>query len=104
MSKTINATLAALVLTASVITGASTAFAGGDYYQGVTATPMFTASATVGAGSNASLKPNNGGDGTYYQGVSRDPVDNVATGSIVKDKAVKSPFQPGDYYQGADVE
>ncbi len=33
---------------------------------------------------------NNGGNGTYYQGVSRDPVDNVSTGSIVKGAAPQS--------------
>ncbi|WP_377295113.1 hypothetical protein [Rhizobium sp. SG2393] len=102
MSKTINAALAALVLTTSVITGASAAFASGDYYSGASDTPIFQGQAKAGSG--ATLAANNGGDGTYYQGVSRDPVDTVATGSIVKGKAPQAPVNKGDYYQGVDAE
>ncbi len=102
MSKTINATLAAVVLATSVITGASAAFAGGDYYPGVSDTPIFQGHAKAGSG--ATILANNGGDGTYYQGVSRDPVDNVATGSIVKGPAPKAVINNGDYYKGIEAE
>ncbi len=54
MSKTINATLAAVVLATSVITGASAAFAGGDYYPGVSDTPIFQGHAKAGSGATSS--------------------------------------------------
>ncbi len=106
MSKTINAALAALVLTTSVVTGASAAFASGDYYPGVSETPIVKAQAQADTGAKvgARLAGIEGGDGAYYKGVAHGRVDTMATGSIKKSNSIQPVFNKGDYYQGVSVE
>ncbi len=64
----------------------------------MSAEPLFQGRAATTAGTAATV--NNGGNGTYYSGVSRDPVDTVSTGSIVKGAAPQSVVNNGDYYTG----
>ncbi len=91
-------TIASLIVAAVAFGSASSAFAGGSYYEGVSPEPFIQGRAVTTAGTAATV--NNGGNGTYYQGVSRDPVDNVSTGSIVKGAAPQSVVNNGDYYTG----
>ncbi|WP_377295109.1 hypothetical protein [Rhizobium sp. SG2393] len=92
-------TLASLAVVAAVALGsASSAFAGGSYYDGASSMPLFQGRAASTAGTAAAV--NNGGDGTYYAGASRNAVDAVSTGSIVKGAAPQSPVENGDYYPG----
>ena len=91
-------TLATLVIAAAALGSASSAFATGNYYNGVSDAPIFQGRAASTAGTAARV--NNGGDGTYYSGVSRTPVDTLATGSVVRGAAPQSAVENGDYYPG----
>ncbi|MDK1489073.1 hypothetical protein QN219_03215 [Sinorhizobium sp. 7-81] len=94
MRNAIHTALAAALVATAVLGGASAAFAGGSYYEGVSDKPLFTdrapkarseASAvrggyngsldrtSTGAVSNYGSRPAviPGGEGEYYQGISR---------------------------------
>ncbi|SIQ59690.1 hypothetical protein SAMN05880582_102246 [Rhizobium sp. RU20A] len=91
-------TIASLIVAAVAFGSASSAFAGGNYYEGVSPAQLFQGSGSASAGTVAAV--NNGGDGTYYAGASRTGIDSVATGSIVKGAAPQSAIENGDYYPG----
>ncbi|MFD2343755.1 hypothetical protein [Sinorhizobium terangae] len=94
MRNAIHTALAVALVATAVLGGASAAFAGGSYYEGVSDKPLFTdrapkAREATGAavrGRNGSLDRTStgsvssfgsqpayvsGGDGEYYQGISR---------------------------------
>ncbi|WP_180940632.1 hypothetical protein [Sinorhizobium mexicanum] len=95
MKNAIHTALAAALVATAVLGGASAAFAGGSYYEGVSDKPLFTDRApkareasgdAVRGGRNGSLDRTStgsvssygstpayvsGGDGEYYQGISR---------------------------------
>ncbi len=85
MTTTIKTTLSAILLASALVGGASSAFAGGSYYEGASSTP----------------------DTRVYKHETRSDnrIDPVNTGSIWKNSAQEQ--QPavnggeGDYYQGA---
>ncbi|MBP1882766.1 hypothetical protein [Sinorhizobium mexicanum] len=64
---------------------ASTASAGGSYYEGVSQKPLFTgrAAASAGAGVSASTADN----GDFYAGVDNKSVDAASTGAIASGRA-----------------
>jgi hypothetical protein len=83
--------LAAALVATAVLGGASAAFAGGSYYEGISPTPLYTERAPK-AGGEAAVRRNGsvdrtftgsvadyasqpklirGGEGEYYQGLSR---------------------------------
>ncbi|MDO9416264.1 hypothetical protein [Pararhizobium sp.] len=100
MTHSINSKIAAILVASAVLGGASSAFAEGDYYPGVSQTPIVQGKGIATSGVVA--KVNNGGDGSYYAGVSRDPIDNISTGSIARDGQAPVVQSGGDgtYYQG----
>ncbi|HEV7317588.1 MAG TPA: hypothetical protein VGO04_03105 [Ensifer sp.] len=95
MKTAIQTALSAALVATAILGGASAAFAGGSYYEGVSPTPLFTertpavtgkSSFTIGSSeagyvdrnSTGSIvnygvapKPVQGGEGEYYQGLSR---------------------------------
>ncbi|SIQ59727.1 hypothetical protein SAMN05880582_102247 [Rhizobium sp. RU20A] len=91
-------TIASLIVAAVAFGSASSAFADGNYYNGVSEAPLFQGRAASTAGTAAAV--NNGGDGTYYTGASRTGVDAVSTGSIVRGAAPQTAIENGDYYPG----
>ncbi|MDO9416263.1 hypothetical protein [Pararhizobium sp.] len=100
MKNHITSKIAAVLLASAVLGGASGAFAGGDYYQGASQTPIVQGQGVATSGVVATV--NNGGDGTYYVGASRDPIDTISTGSIARDSNLPAVPTGGDgtYYQG----
>ncbi|HEV7310250.1 hypothetical protein [Ensifer sp.] len=95
MKTAVQTALSAALVATAILGGASAAFAGGSYYEGVSPTPLYTertpavtgkSSFTIGSseagyvdrnstGSIASYgvapKPVQGGEGEYYHGISR---------------------------------
>lgn len=95
MKTTVHTALAAALVATAVLGGASAAFAGGSYYEGINPTPLSTERAPKAVGSttlnirgseagyidrtatgsvyNYDAKPRipQGGEGEYYQGISR---------------------------------
>ncbi|WEX78501.1 hypothetical protein PYH37_003397 [Sinorhizobium numidicum] len=93
MRNAIHTALAATLVATAVLGGASAAFAGGSYYEGISPTPLHTERApnagdevsvrraedgsidrtSTGAVSNYGSQPKviSGGEGEYYQGISR---------------------------------
>ncbi|AFL49474.1 hypothetical protein ABIE78_004755 [Sinorhizobium fredii] len=92
MRNAVHTALAAALVATAVLGGASAAFAGGSYYEGISDKPLFTEPApkagdeaavrrtngsidrtSTGAVSDYAVqpKPVRGGEGEYYQGVSR---------------------------------
>ncbi len=95
MKTTIQTALSAALVATAILGGASAAFAGGSYYEGVSPTPLYTertpavtgkSSFTIGSSeagyvdrtntgsvANFSVAPKSviGGEGEYYQGISR---------------------------------
>ncbi len=80
-----NKSIATLLVAAATLAGASTAFAGGSYYEGVSPTPLFTGRAAASAGAGASASTVDSGD--YYAGVENKAVDATATGAIARGQA-----------------
>ncbi|MCA1403259.1 hypothetical protein I6F26_01420 [Ensifer sp. IC3342] len=80
-----NRSIAALLVAVTVTGAASTASAGGSYYEGVSSTPLFTgrAAASAGAGVSASTADN----GDFYAGVDNKSVDAASTGAIANGPA-----------------
>ncbi|MDX0957414.1 hypothetical protein [Sinorhizobium medicae] len=91
MRNAIHTALAATLVAAAVLGGASAAFAGGSYYQGVSDKPLYTERASLAdreavvrradgsldrtstgsVGYASQPKVVSGGEGEYYQGLSR---------------------------------
>ncbi|WP_081158034.1 hypothetical protein [Ensifer aridi] len=72
--------IAVLLVVTAFVGGASTANAGGSYYEGVSSTPLFTGRAAASAGTGVSAGTADRGD--YYAGVDNKSVDATATGAI----------------------
>ncbi|MDO9416265.1 hypothetical protein [Pararhizobium sp.] len=102
MTHSINSKIAAVLLASAVLGGASSAFAGGSYYQGVSETPIVQGQGLATSGVVAAV--NKGGDGDYYVGASRDSIDAISTGSIARDVSAPVVQSGGDgtYYQGVN--
>ncbi|CAN7243521.1 MULTISPECIES: hypothetical protein [Ensifer] len=77
--------IATLLVAAATLAGASTAFAGGSYYEGVSPKPLFTGRADASAGAGVSANTVDGGD--YYAGIENKAVDAAATGAIANGNA-----------------
>ncbi len=92
MKTTIHTALAAALVATAVLGGASAAFAGGSYYEGISPMPLFTERGPSAAGSsNLNIR---GSEAGY--------VDRTATGSVsnysVAPRVVRG--GEGEYYQG----
>ncbi|WP_026619212.1 hypothetical protein M728_000886 [Ensifer sp. WSM1721] len=72
--------IAALLVATAFVGGASTANAGGSYYEGASSAPLFTGRAAASAGTGVSAGTADRGD--YYAGVDNKSVDATATGAI----------------------
>lgn len=77
--------IATLLVAAASLAGASAAFAGGSYYEGVSPAPLFTGRAAASAGAGVSASTAESGD--YYAGIENKSVDAAATGAIAKGNA-----------------
>ncbi|OCP01388.1 MULTISPECIES: hypothetical protein [unclassified Ensifer] len=77
--------IAAILVAAAMLGGASAAIAGGSYYEGVSSTPLFTGRAEASAGAGASASSASRGD--YYAGIDDRSVDATATGAITNGHA-----------------
>lgn len=77
--------IAALLIAAATLGGASAAVAGGSYYKGVSPEPLFTGRAAASAGTGVSASTADRGD--YYAGVEGRSVDATATGAIANGHA-----------------
>lgn len=90
MKNAVHTALAAALVATAILGGASAAFAGGSYYEGISDKPLFTERArkaeavhygangsvdraTTGSVSRYAVQPKvvPGGEGEYYQGLSR---------------------------------
>ncbi|OAP40570.1 hypothetical protein AU381_01265 [Sinorhizobium glycinis] len=89
MRNAVHTALAAALVATAVLGGASAAFAGGSYYEGISDKPLFTERA-LKAGDEAAVRRANGS------------IDRTATGSVsdfaVQPKLVRG--GEGEYYQG----
>lgn len=89
MRNAIHSALAAALVAAAVIGGASAAFAGGSYYEGISPSPLYTGRAAKSGGETVRHNAN----GT---------IDRTATGSVYgyarQPKMI--PGGEGEYYQG----
>lgn len=88
MRNAVQAALAAALVATAVAGGASAAFAGGSYYEGVSPTPLYKDHA-----------PKAGGE-VRYNG--NGAIDRTATGSVVDYTAQPRVIRggEGEYYQG----
>ncbi|MGF6172174.1 hypothetical protein [Ensifer sp. 4252] len=77
--------IATILVAAATLAGASAAFAGGSYYEGVSPTPLFTGRAAASAGAGVSASAVDSGD--YYAGIENKAVDAAATGAIANGHA-----------------
>ncbi|MGO4621727.1 hypothetical protein AB4Z34_13120 [Ensifer sp. 2YAB10] len=84
--------IAAILVAVAMLGGASAAVAGGSYYEGVSATPLFTGRADASAGTGVSASSTGRGD--YYAGIEDRSVDATATGAIANSRA--KPFGQAD--------
>ncbi|MEY9781814.1 hypothetical protein [Sinorhizobium fredii] len=89
MKNAVHTALAAALVATAVLGGASAAFAGGSYYEGISPTPLYTERAPK-AGDEAAVRRPNGS------------IDRTSTGSVsdyaVQPKLVRG--GEGEYYQG----
>ncbi|ASY62267.1 pirin [Sinorhizobium sojae CCBAU 05684] len=89
MRNAIHSALAAALVAVAVIGGASAAFAGGSYYEGISPSPLYTGRAAKSGGETVRHNAN----GT---------IDRTATGSVYgyarQPKMI--PGGEGEYYQG----
>ena len=92
MKTTVHTALAAALVATAVIGGASAAFAGGSYYEGVSPTPLFTERAPKAVGSST----------LNIRGSEAGYIDRTATGSVYNYDAKPRILQggEGEYYQG----
>lgn len=92
MKSTIHTALAAALVATAVLGGASAAFAGGSYYEGISPTPLFTERAPKAAGSST----------LNIRGSEAGYVDRTSTGSVNNYDARPRVVQggEGEYYQG----
>ncbi|ODR89216.1 hypothetical protein [Sinorhizobium alkalisoli] len=89
MRNAIQTAFAAALVATAVLGGATAAFAGGSYYEGVSPTPLYTGRTAKAGGETVRYNAN----GT---------IDRTATGSVYgyapQPKAI--PGGEGEYYQG----
>ena len=89
MRNAVHTALAAALVATAVVGGASAAFAGGSYYEGISDKPLFTERAPK-AGGEAAVRHTSGS------------IDRTSTGSVsdyaVQPKLVRG--GEGEYYQG----
>ena len=90
MRNAVHTALAAALVATAVLGGASAAFAGGSYYEGISPTPLYTERAPKAGDESSTVRHANGS------------VDRTSTGSVsdyaVAPKLVRG--GEGEYYQG----